>query len=101
MYKKKQKIQSSITNLSNYISGFDVYDSYLFQKLSDPSLNRESYLITVNEYRPDLIAKDFYGDSGYMGFLLLQTKAGILNLKRGTTLSLLPKNTIDRIISEL
>lgn len=101
MYKKQQKIQSSITNLSNYVEGFDVYNSYFLQRISDPSLYREKYQITVHEFRPDLMALDFYGDSEYMGILLVQTKLGIENLRRGVILELIPKKTIDSIISGL
>ena len=101
MYKKKQKIISSQTNLSNYIDGFDVYNSLFLQRINDPNLSRKEYQITTNEYRPDLIARDFYGDAGYMGILLAQTKARLQDLKRGLVLSLLPKATIDNIISNL
>lgn len=101
MYKKQQKIQSSDTNLSNYIEGFDVYNSYFLYLISDPSLTRELYQITVNEFRPDLIALDFYGDSDYTGILMAQVKIGIESLKRGVVLELIPKNIIDNIISEI
>lgn len=101
MYTKKQKIQSNESNLSNYIEGFDVYNSLFLQKISDPSLKRLKYEITVNEFRPDLIAYDFYGNSEYMGFLMAQIKIPLKNLKRGVIISLLPKETIDNIISSL
>ena len=101
MYKRPQKIITSQSNLSNYIEGFDVYNSWFLQKISDQSLEREKYQITVHEFRPDLMAQDFYGDSGYMGILLVQTKVGIESLKRGVVLELIPKNIIDSIISEM
>lgn len=101
MYKKKQKIQKSNTELSNYIEGFDVYNSLFLKRISSSTLTRETYIVTVNEFRPDLIALDFYGDSNYMGILLAQIKIGLEQLKRGTILELLPKDTIDYIISNM
>ena len=47
------------------------------------------------------MALDFYGDSRYMGVLMAQTKVDLSSLRRGVVLKLLPKETIDRIISEL
>lgn len=99
MYTKEQKIQNSLTNLSNYIEGFDVYNSLFLQKISDPTLEREKYQITVHEFRPDLMAQDFYGSSEYMGILLVQARVDLKSLKRGVVLELLPKTTIDNIIS--
>jgi hypothetical protein len=101
MYKKQQKILSFSSNLSNYVEGSDIYNSYLLQRISDSSLTRELYQITTYEFRPDLIAQDFYGDANYMGILLAQIKIGVMDLKRGVVLSLLPKNTIDNIIENL
>lgn len=98
MYTKEQKIQNS-TNLGNYIEGFDVYNSLFLQKISDPSLEREKYQITVHEFRPDLMAQDFYGSAEYMGILLVQARVDLKSLKRGVVLELLPKKTIDNIIS--
>ena len=101
MYKKKQRIISDETELSNYIDGFDIYNSLIIQKLADPSLQREFYEITVHEFRPDLIAEDFYGDPDYMGLLLIQVRVPITSLRRGVVLKLLPKETVDSIISNL
>lgn len=101
MYKKQQKVQVSLTNLGNYIEGIDVYNSWFLQRISDINLTREKYQITVYEYRPDLIAQDFYGDSSYMGILLAQIKIGLQDLKRGVVLELLPKTTVDNIISSM
>ncbi len=101
MYKREQKIQNSVSELSNYIEGFDVYNSLFLQRISNPNLTREKYRITVHEYRPDLMALDFYGDSSYMGILLVQAKRRLTGLGRGVVLELLPKNIIDNIISGL
>lgn len=99
MYTREQKIQNSLTNLSNYIEGFDVYNSLFLQKISDPTLAREKYQITVHEFRPDLMAQDFYGSAEYMGILLVQARVDLKSLRRGVVLELLPKKTIDNIIS--
>lgn len=101
MYRKKSKIVHTIENLGNYIDGFDVYDSLFLSKLTNPLLKREDYLITVYEYRPDLIARDYYGSTSYMGILLAQTKLSVDQFKKGVILNLLPKSTIENIISSL
>lgn len=101
MYRKKSKIINTIENLGNYIDGFDVYNSLFLYRLNNQSLTRENYLITIHEYRPDLIARDYYGSTSYMGILLAQTKLTIDQFKKGVVLNLLPKSTIESIISSL
>lgn len=101
MYRKAEKITGSIHDPSNYIQGFDVYNSKFLAQINDPNLEREYYEVRVNEYRPDLIAQDYYGSSDYMGILLLQTKMTLPNFKRGVVLKLLPKTTIDSIIKNI
>lgn len=101
MYRKKSKLINNIENLGNYIDGFDVYDSLFLNRINNQSLTRENYLITVHEYRPDLIARDYYGSVSYMGILLAQTKMTVDQFKKGVVLSLLPKTTIESIISSL
>lgn len=101
MYRKKSKIVNTSENLGNYIEGFDVYNSLFLYKLSDQSLTREDYVITVYEYRPDLIARDYYGSTSYMGIVLAQTKLTTEQFKKGTVLKLLPKSTIEGIINSL
>jgi hypothetical protein len=101
MYRKKSKIVSTYENLGNYIDGFDVYNSLFLQRIANPTLAREKYIITVYEYRPDLIAKDYYGSTSYMGILLAQIKLTVDQLERGVILELLPKTTIESIINSL
>ena len=101
MYRKADKITRSVIDPSNYIDGFDIYNSKFLAQINDPDLQRNFYEVRVNEYRPDLIAQDFYGSSDYMGILLLQTKMTLGDFKRGTVLSLLPKETIDSIIKNI
>lgn len=101
MYRKADKITGNILDPSNYIQGFDIYNSKFLAQISDQNLKREYYEIRVNEYRPDLIAQSFYGSSDYLGVLLLQTKMTLPNFKRGVVLSLLPKETIDSIIKNI
>lgn len=101
MYKKVSRILSSINGLDNYIEGTDVYNSELLLRLSDQSLDREQYEITTYQYRPDLIAKDFYGDTSYEGLLLLQAARGLSGFTKGAVLTLLTKSALDSVISNL
>lgn len=101
MYRKTNKILSNTEDLSNYINEFDVYDSYLLYKLRDPSIQKDYYEITVYEYRPDLIARDFYGSVNYTGLLFLQSGLILSDFTKGTVLSLIPKNILDNIIKQL
>ena len=101
MYRKKSKIVSNTENLGNYIEDFDIYNSLFLYKLSDQGLPREDYEITVYEFRPDLIARDYYGSTSYMGILLAQTKLTLTQFKKGLILHLLPKSIIDGIINTL
>lgn len=100
MYRKNKIIIYEKENLGNYIDGFDVYNSHLLLKLSDPSLEKELYQITTYEYRPDLIAKDFYGSDSYMAYVLLQAGIDIDNYTRGRWIKLAPKIYIDELIKE-
>lgn len=98
MFKKDSKIVSNIQELSNYISGFDIYNSSILIYLNDPKIEREDYEITNYEYRPDLIAKDYYGSSNYMGLLILMASRDLSTFKRGSVLKLIPKNILDEIL---
>lgn len=101
MYRNNTKIISGVEDLSNYIEGIDIYNSLLIDKLRNPELSREYYEITNYEYRPDLIAKDYYGSASYMGLLLLQGARGLDGYRRGEVLKLIPKNVLDNLISNL
>jgi len=101
MYRKENKIISSKQDPSNYVEGYDIFDSTLLYLISNPTLPRDRYEITVYECRPDLIAKDIYGSENYMGLLLLQINKGLDELIKGTILNVLPKSILDKIISEL
>lgn len=102
MYRKSDKIVGKgIQSLSNYIQGFDVYNSLFLSYISNPDLTKLPYEITVYEYRPDLIAKDFYGSEDYMGILIIQASMSLSGFTKGTVLSLLPKETIDNIIDSI
>lgn len=98
MFKKDSKIVSNIQELSNYISEFDIYNSSILIYLNDPKIEREDYEITNYEYRPDLIAKDYYGSSNYMGLLILMSSRDLSTFKRGSVLKLIPKNILDEIL---
>lgn len=101
MFSKESKIISNREELSNYISGFDVYNSKLLLLLKDPSIQKETYLITNYEFRPDLIARDYYGSSDYQGLLLLQSSIGLEDYRIGTILELIPKIKLDEILKNI
>lgn len=101
MYTRNNKVSSSIDDIVNYIEGYDVYNSKLIEVLRDPSLPREDYEIKTYEYRPDLIAKDFYGSEDYEGLIMIQTGYTLTNFTIGTTLSLIPKTSIDSLLRSL
>ena len=101
MYSKTNKIFSSISGLENYIDGCDVYNSKLLLLLNNPGIEKESYMILNYQYRPDLIAKDFYGDTSYEGLLVLQLAMPLSEYKTGTVLHLIPKSTLESILNSL
>ena len=101
MYSKTNKIFSGLSKIENYIQENDVYNSKLLFLLSDPTIEREEYEIIVYQYRPDKIAEDFYGDSSYEGLLILQAAIPLSSYTKGTILHLIPKDTLDLILSSL
>lgn len=101
MYTKKDAITTNKCELSNYIEGQDLYNSKFLYELTSPTLDREIYEISVYEYRPDLIAKDFYLDEKYAGIVMLQVTGGLGSLKRGNKIRLIPKLKVDQIIGSV
>lgn len=101
MYKKEPRLIGKKENVSNYVEGVDVYNSTFLHLLCDPTLTKTPYQITTYEYRPDLIAKDFYGSDSYMGILLAQTGLELSSYVRGQFIYLLPKETVDLIIRSI
>ena len=101
MYTRNNKVSSSIEDIVNYISGYDVYNSKLIERLKDPSLPREEYEIKTFEYRPDLIAKEVYGSTNYEGLLLVQTGTTLTNYTKGNTLMLIPKENLDSLLRSI
>ena len=101
MYSKETKIFSGLSKLENYIEGDDIYNSKLLYFLNNPTVMRESYTILNYQYRPDLIAKDYYGDVSYQGILILQTGLPLSSYKNGVILQLIPKDILDSILSSL
>lgn len=101
MYTRDKKVSSGIEDIVNYVEGTDIYNSKLIELLKDPSLPKEEYEIKTFEYRPDLIAKDFYGSVGYEGLLMIQTGSTLLNFQKGVTLELIPKNNLDTLLRSL
>lgn len=101
MYTKENRLIGKRENLSNYVEGNDIYNSAFLHHISDPDIVKIPYQITINEYRPDMIAKDFYGSEDYLGILMVQIGSGFDQLTKGTILYLIPKDTIDAIIRGL
>jgi hypothetical protein len=101
MYNKPTKYTYTLEELSNYIEGNDVYNSSFLSIISNPSLPRITYVITENEYRPDLIAHDIYGSSSYEGMLILQAGITLSGFTKGRVLEVLPKITLDSILNNL
>lgn len=101
MYSKENKIFSGLSKLENYIEGNDIYNSKLLFLLGDPNIIRNEYKILNYQYRPDLIAKDFYGDVSYLGLLILQTGLPLSEYKIGRSLQLIPKESLDILLSSL
>ena len=101
MYRKSNVIIGSKNEIGNYIEGYDIYNSALLYAIDDPKLPKSLYTIEVYEYRPDLIARDFYGSTDYLGLLVYQAGIGLENYKRGTTLRPIPKEVVDLITKNL
>ena len=101
MYTKTNKIFTGISKIENFIEGSDVYNSLLLLYLNDPSIEKVDYEIFSGQYRPDLIAKDFYGDYSYESFVILQAALPLAGFKRGTIIQLIPKETLDSILSNI
>ena len=101
MYSRAKIVSSGLEDIVNYISGSDVYNSKLIELLKDPGLEREEYEITTFEYRPDLIAQDVYGSTNYEGLLMIQTGTTLINYKRGETLMLIPKDSLDSLLRSI
>jgi hypothetical protein len=100
MYTKnttEHKIQPSGFELENCMEGADIFDSALLYNLSlNPYLTREAYVIKENWYRPDLIAQEFYGDTRYESFVILQAGT-IRNIRPGVTLQLVSKENLKNL----
>lgn len=101
MYTREDKISSNISELSNYIEEFDVFNSKFLYEISKPGVSKVSYKITVYEERPDLIAKDFYGSDTYLGIVLIQGGTDLSNYAKGNSISLIPKEKINSILNIL
>ena len=101
MYTRHNKIFSDLEDIVNYIDGSDVYNSKLIELLRDPGLPRKEYEIKTFEYRPDLIAKDVYGSTSYESLLMIQTGTTLTNFKKGTTLMLITKESLDTLLRSI
>lgn len=98
MYTKPQRLISKIENLGNYVEGFDIYNSKFLSMILDPKIEKINFTIQTSEYRPDLVAKRFYGDESYMGLVIVQSRKSLNEFKEGTTIQLIPKNKLDELL---
>ena len=101
MYTRHNKIFSDLEDIVNYIDGSDVYNSKLIELLRDPGLPRKEYEIKTFEYRPDLIAKEYYGSDSYTGLIMIQNGFGLENYTKGTVLELIYKTDLDNVIRNI
>lgn len=101
MFKRNKRIISNKLEIGNYVEEFDIYNSLFLKRLLDPSNTREKYKITLYEYRPDLIAKDYYGSEDYMAILLIETGKELGDFKKGEYLDLIPKDIVDSILESM
>jgi hypothetical protein len=101
MYRRDKTVSSSFEEIVNYVEGTDIYNSLLLELIKDPSLPRETYEVKTYEYRPDLIAREVYGSTGYEGLLMLQAGATLTNFQKGVTLMLIPKTNLDSLIRSI
>ena len=98
MYTKPQRMIARIENLGNYIENYDIYNSKLLSNLLDPKIERVDYMIQTSEFRPDLVAKKFYGDANYMGLVIVQSRISLDKFKEGTIIKLIPKDKLDALL---
>ena len=96
MYTKVDKKKFSISNeeIEGYIDESDIFGSSLLYNISlNPFATREAYTIKTKEFRPDLVAKDYYGDVKYESYVILQA-GGIENIYPGNTIYLLTSSSL-------
>ena len=102
MYKRDtKKLTNNMKDLSGYIEGSDVYNSIIVDLFFVSFYERVPYEIRTFEFRPDLLAKDIYGDEKYMGIFILTCGVGLEGLYKGAVISVFPKSVIDEIILKL
>lgn len=100
MYKKSKKSLNNI-DLAIYIDGYDVYNSIILDLLKESEIERKTYVITTFEYRPDLIARDIYGDTKYASFLMLSCSLALEDLYKGATLNVITPEALNNIITSI
>ena len=100
MYKRSSETHEkalSSFEIETGIEGVDIYASTLLYNLAlNPKLEKEDYVIKTDWYRPDLIAKDYYGDTRYESFVILQA-GSIKNLEPGKIIKLIKKSEVEKL----
>ena len=98
MFRRYTKIVENSIKPVNYIENSDIYNSSLIYELTNPNIEKVNYEITVYEYRPDLIAEQFYGSKDYLPYIFLSSGVTLEQLKKGNIIKLIPKDILDNII---
>lgn len=88
-------------DLATYIDGYDIYNSVILDRLKNSTAERVLYEITTYEYRPDLIAKDIYGDTRYAAFLMLSCSLALEDLYKGAVLTVIDPTEMNNIIMSI
>lgn len=97
MYNRSENVVKNNNAINNFIEGVDIYNSSLLYKLN--SVEKISYIIPEGfQYRPDLIAKELYGNERLQGYVLIQSGLSLDQLKQGTKLELANLNTLKSLI---
>lgn len=100
MYTKKDNVNSNDIELCNYVEGYDIHNSLLIKKLFEPGVIKESFKITTGVYRPDIIARQYYGSEEYTWCVVLQV-GYLKNFVNGNIIELIPKIILDSIINSI
>ena len=101
MYKKNNNIiKSNGISPDLFIEDDDYAGSELLWKL-DQFEDYETFTITKNEYRIDLIAEEIYGKEEYSWILLYINRVSLEDLVRHRVLNVIPKDKLTKIINSV
>lgn len=98
MYKRSTNTTTGRADLSNYVEGYDLYNSEITMKLRDLYPYRKTYKIKTKEYRPDLIAEELYGSTNFTGLLIMMNGSGLEAFGHGAVIEYIPGDYLSGII---